>query len=76
MLGMYVSEAVWHTATHTHHDSRYTNVVTLLQIQTFISRYQKIIIIITIVISLKQSLPNAYAWFKNTKIQETIQHGL
>ena len=26
-----------------------------------------------IVISLKQSLPNAYAWLKKTKIQETIQ---
>ena len=33
-------------------------------------------IIIIIVISLKQSLPNAYAWFKKTKIQGTIQHAL
>ena len=34
------------------------------------------IIIIIIVISLKQSLPNAYAWSNKTKIQGTIQHGL
>ena len=31
---------------------------------------------IIIVISLKQSLPNAYAWSKKTKIQGTIQNGL
>ena len=31
--------------------------------------------IIIIVISLKQSLPNAYALSEKTKIQGTIQHG-
>ena len=35
-----------------------------------------IIIIIIIVISLKQSLPNAYASYKKTEIHGTIQHGL
>ena len=32
--------------------------------------------IIIIVISLKQSLHNAYAWSKKTKIRGTIQHSL
>ena len=33
-------------------------------------------VIIIIVISLKQSLHNAYAWSKKTKIQGVIQHRL